>query len=284
MSELMPAAFIGHGSPMNTLDDNRFTQAWRQFGSSVPRPRAILCVSAHWLINASALTAMKRPRTIHDFYGFPDELFQIQYLAPGAPEVAAEIAKMLKPEWIGLDADSWGIDHGSWSVLVHAFPAADIPVLQLSLHAQQPFSYHMELGRRLAALRERGILLLCSGNVVHNLRLMTRDQPDAAFDWNRRLDEAVLEVMTQEPAALAELQNHPDFALAAPTTEHFLPLLYLAGMAAASGETTQVLIEGYAMGSLSMTSYSLGWEPPKGTGDERGAPAIENVPGSQSNM
>jgi len=261
--DLMPAAFLGHGSPMNALGHNGYTEAWRAFGSSLPRPRAILVISAHWYINASAVTAMPRPKTIHDFYGFPDALFAMQYPAPGDPELAAEIAEIVKPTWIGLDRDSWGIDHGSWSVLVHAFPDADIPVLQLSLNAEKPFDYHFALGAQLAPLRARGVAIIGSGNVVHNLGRVDAGLPGSGFDWARRFNEAAREHMLASPAGVLGLRDHPDFSQAVPTAEHFLPLLYLAGLAEAAGSATAVLVDGYTYGSLSMTAYTLGTPRPE---------------------
>jgi 4,5-DOPA dioxygenase extradiol len=253
----MTAAFIGHGSPMNALERNRYTESWRAFGATISRPRAILVVSAHWFNNATAVTAMPHPRTIHDFRGFPPELFAMEYPAPGSPDVAAEIVETVKPDMIDLDRTDWGLDHGTWSVLRHVFPMADIPVLQLSIHALQPLDYHLKLGVRLARLREHGVLILGSGNVVHNLGLIDWHKPNAAFDWARRFDDAAKAVMTSAPADIAKLQEHPDFRRSVPTPEHFLPLVYLAGLAAEAGKTTQVLIDGYAMGSLSMTAYTL---------------------------
>ena len=253
----MPAAFFGHGSPMNALERNRYTEAWRAFGRSVPRPRAILVVSAHWYVNVVAVTAMPRPRTIHDFYGFPRALFEVEYPAPGDERFAEEVAEIAKPTHVGLDRDGWGIDHGTWSVLVHAFPKADVPVVQLSIDARKSFDAHLELGSRLAPLRDRGALIVGSGNVVHNLRALEWSAPDLAFDWARRFDEAARGVLTERPGEAAALQDHPDYRRAAPTPDHFVPLLYLAGLAEAARRPAAVLVDGYAMGSLSMTCYTL---------------------------
>jgi 4,5-DOPA dioxygenase extradiol len=284
--QVMPAAFFGHGNPMNALSENRYTAAWRSFGRSVPRPRAILVVSAHWYINATAVTAMPRPRTIHDFFGFPSELFEVQYPAPGMPELAAEISDVVKPTWVGADVDSWGIDHGTWSVLVHAFPDASIPVVQLSINADKPLDYHLELGAKLHTLRSRGVLVIASGNVVHNLRGMDWNLADDGYDWAMRFDEAAKERMLTHPTEFAALDAHPDYAHAVPTPDHFIPALYLAGLADASGADAQprVLVDGYAYGSLSMTAYTLGVSCPAASGPGGALQPPTNVPPDNSNI
>ncbi len=279
------AAFIGHGSPMNTLERNRYTDAWRAFGATVERPRAVVVVSAHWYTNATAVTAMAQPRTIHDFYGFPEELFAFDYPAPGAPEVAELVAETVKPRWVGLDRDSWGLDHGTWSVLAHVFPAADVPVVQLSINALQPLDYHLDIGSRLAPLLEQDIAVIGSGNVVHNLRRIAWDS-DEPFDWNRRFDEAAVEQVTGAPGDVLALLEHPDVDLAVPTPDHFIPLIHVAALAAASGDPLGVLVDGYAHGSLSMTSFTLNGHPER-TGEAPTAtmsPHHSVAPPDQSNI
>ena len=273
IDDVMPAAFIGHGSPMNALELNRYTTAWRDFGRSVRRPRAILAVSAHWYINATAVTTMTRPRTIHDFFGFPEELFAVDYPAPGLPELAEEIADVVRPTWIGADVDSWGIDHGTWSVLTHAFPDAAIPVVQLSINADRPFDYHFDLGARLAPLRTQDILILGSGNIVHNLAVMQWNLADAGFDWAQRFDDAARDQLLHGPDSFGRLAGHADFDAAVPTPDHFLPSVYFAGLAAAASQPADVLVDGYTYGSLSMTSYTLGASVPEPRAGEDRAPA-----------
>lgn len=282
----MPAVFIGHGSPMNALETNRYTSSWRTFGQAVPTPRAILVVSAHWYVNATAVTAMARPRTIHDFYGFPKQLFAVDYSAPGSPELAGEVAEIVKPKHVGLDQDSWGIDHGAWSVLVHAFPKADIPVVQLSIHALRDFDSHFDLGARLAPLREQGVLIVGSGNVVHNLRALNWSEPDQGFDWTRRFDEAARVALTESPSDVPALRSHSDYAQSAPTPDHFIPLLYIAGLAAAAGRPLQRLIGGYAFGSLSMAAYTLDAKCPaeEGTRPSAGLPDPSVMPAENTNL
>jgi 4,5-DOPA dioxygenase extradiol len=279
-----PALFIGHGSPMNTLERNGYTDAWRAFGRNLPRPEAILVVSAHWYFGATAVTAMPRPRTIHDFYGFPQALFDVEYPAPGAPDLAGEIAELVKPEWMGLDLDQWGLDHGTWSVLAHMYPEADIPVLQLSINALKPLDYHLDLARRLAPLRERGVMILSSGNVVHNLRRLQWDKPDLGYDWAERFDDAVVEQLARAPGDILKVVEHPDYDLAVPTPDHFIPLLYTAGLADAQGGGLNAPLRGYAMGSISMTCYGLDAPFSREEDPGQAARVPPDVPPDQTNM
>jgi 4,5-DOPA dioxygenase extradiol len=282
----MPAGFFGHGSPMNTLEHNRYTDAWRAFGACVTAPRAVLVISAHWYTNAAAVTAMARPRVIHDFYGFPDELFAFDYPAPGHPEVAELVAETVKPRWVGLDIDSWGLDHGTWSVLAHMFPDADVPVVQLSINALQPLDYHFDIGARLAPLRDQGVLIVGRGNVVHNPRRIAWGQPAGAFDCNRRFDDAATQLMRGHPSDILELVDRDDFRLAVPTPDHFIPLLCIAALAAATNDITEVLVDGPAYDSLSMTSYTLGADCTEPTGERAAAelPAPDVAPPEQANI
>lgn len=254
----MPAVFLGHGSPMNTLEDNVYTRAWRDFAASIPTPSAILAISAHWYLNGTAVTAMDQPRTIHDFYGFPDELFAYEYPAPGSPDLAARIPSLVAPTWVGLDFETWGLDHGTWSVLAHMYPRADVPVVQLSIDANKAPEEHVMLGAALEELRHDGVLIVASGNVVHNLRAMTWGDSVPPADWNVAFDQAATALMTTRPGAITELTRRPEYKMAAPTPDHLIPLYYLGGVAAAAGARAEVLVEGYFGGSLSMTSYVVG--------------------------
>ena len=252
----MPAAFVGHGSPMNALELNRYSEAWRRLGTALPRPSAILAVSAHWYSDGVALTAMERPRTIHDFYGFPRELYAMRYPAPGAPELAARVAELLAPVEVRLD-HGWGLDHGTWSVLAHLFPEADVPVVQLSLDARRPAAFHWDLGAALAPLRDEGVLVLGSGNAVHNLHLVDFGMP-GGFDWAVRFDEHVRAAVDgSDRDGLVEYLRHPDGRLAVPTPEHYLPLLYVAALRRGD-EPVTTIVEGLEAGSLSMRAIQVG--------------------------
>lgn len=253
----MPVVFFGHGSPMNTLEHNQYTEAWRRIGESIPRPKAILCVSAHWYTEGTAVTAMSRPKTIHDFYGFPQALFDVQYPASGEPELAARVRGLLAPLEVGLD-DSWGLDHGTWSVLKHVYPKADVPVVQLSIDGTQPPQFHYETGRRLAPLRDEGVLIAGSGNVVHNLRLMKRGG-GKAFDWAARFNETIRTALAnRDHRALVDFAKlGEDARLSVPTPEHYLPLLYIAGLQGAD-EAMAFPVDGYDLGSISMLTAVAG--------------------------
>jgi len=223
--------------------------------------------------------------TAHDprFLRLPASAFQFDYPAPGSPEIAEEVVEAVKPTWCGLDHDQWGLDHGTWSVLAHMYPKADVPVVQLSINALKPLDYHVELGMKLASLRDRGIMVVASGNVVHNLGRVQWNKPDAAFDWAERFDDAVVQQLADDPYRILSVTSHPDYASAVPTPDHFIPLLYLAGMAASANSKPEALVRGYAMGSLSMTCYGVGTD--FGCHEEHGAATLPaDVPADQSNI
>lgn len=252
VSTRMPAIFFGHGSPMNALEDNRYTQEWHALAQRFPRPKAILSVSAHWTTRGTAVTAMAAPQTIHDFGGFPQALFDVRYPAPGDPALAARVAALLAPLPVFLD-QQWGLDHGTWSVLIKAYPAADIPVLQLSLDVTQPAAFHFELGRKLAALREEGVMVIGSGNVVHNLRRMDPQSP--GYDWAVRFNQAMKQAMLDDDfdTVVNYTTLGQDASLSVPTSEHFLPLLYVLGAKTAEDQL-EITTEGMELGAISMMS------------------------------
>jgi len=252
----MPVLFVGHGNPMNAIEDNEFSQAWTRIGASLPAPRAILCISAHWETNGTAVTAMLDPKTIHDFYGFPPALFAIQYSAPGSPELAEEICSLVKTVEIKPD-QNWGLDHGTWSVLMRMFPNADIPVLQLSLDRTQSPQYHYDLGRELRSLRDHGVLIIGSGNMVHNLGLVVWD--DIALDWALEFDGKLKDWILQDNhTPIIHYQDYGRPAqLAVNSAEHFEPLLYTLGLKE-PGEEVQFFTEKVSMGSISMRTLKIG--------------------------
>jgi 4,5-DOPA dioxygenase extradiol len=255
----MPAIFFGHGNPMNALERNSWTEAWSRIGAEMPRPKAILCVSAHWYLPGTFVTAMEKPRTIHDFGGFPRELFRVEYPAPGDRDLALRVRDLLAPDDIAPD-QSWGLDHGTWSVLVHVFPKADVPVVQLSIDETREARFHYELGRRLAPLRDEGVLLMGSGNLVHNLHAYAWGRhPVEPFDWTLRFEKKARElILAGDHEPLVEYESlGPDALLAAPTPDHYLPLLYVLG---ARHEDDEVSFpeEGIDGGSISMLTVRLG--------------------------
>ena len=255
----MPAIFFGHGNPMNAIRENAYTRAWAKIGASLPRPKAVLAVSAHWFVPSTSVTAMAHPRTIHDFGGFPPELHAVRYAAPGAPDLAARVKTLLAPMPVSLDTQ-WGLDHGTWSVLCHVYPDADIPVVQLSIDERQGGAFHYEVGKRLATLRDEGVLLVGSGNIVHNLRAFAwGDRPAAPFDWAVRFETQAREfMMTGEHAALIDYESlGRDATLSAPTPEHYLPLLYVLG-AQRPADVVTFPVDGIDGGSISMLSVHVG--------------------------
>ncbi|MFV0547596.1 MAG: 4,5-DOPA dioxygenase extradiol [Limnobaculum xujianqingii] len=258
-SSLMSALFLGHGSPMNVLEENIYTQAWHHLGNTLPCPKAILAVSAHWYTRGTAVTAMEHPKTIHDFGGFPQALFDTQYPAKGSPQLAARIQELLAPVSVIADMTEWGLDHGTWGVLIKMYPDADIPVVQLSIDATQPAAYHYQLGQKLAALRREGVMIVASGNVVHNLRMARWQGNQQPFDWAERFDSFVRDNLTWQGDnhPLVNFMDNPDAHLACPTPEHYLPLLYVLG-AREYNEPVSIPVDGIEMGSLSMLSVKVG--------------------------
>ncbi len=258
MNGRMPAIFFGHGNPMNALADNVYTRGWSAIGRGIPRPKAILSVSAHWYIPTVAVTAMESPRTIHDFGGFPRELFEVQYPAPGSPEIAERVNELLGG--VIVDHESWGLDHGTWSVLCHVFPSADIPVVQLSINETEPASFHYELARKLSPLRDEGVLVIGSGNLIHNLHTYAWGKHDVEpFDWALRFEEKARSQM--ESGDFAPLVSYEtlgrDAMLSAPTPDHYLPLVYILALRKAD-DTISFPVEGFDGGSISMLSVRVG--------------------------
>ena len=259
MSETLPAIFLGHGNPMNAVTNNGYTQAWRRLGRETPRPKAIVSISAHWYLPGTGVTINPAPRTIHDFGGFPPELYQVQYPAPGDPDLARRVQKMLAPFPVLLD-DSWGLDHGTWSVLRHVYPDADIPVVQLSIDETKPASFHFQLGKKLAPLREEGVLIVGSGNLVHNLHTYAwgRQLPEP-YDWAVRFETMAKQLLLA--GAYQELIDYEtlgeDALLCIPTPDHYLPLLYVIATRG-EGEPASFPVQGVDGGSISMLAVQVG--------------------------
>ncbi len=259
MPTLMPAVFFGHGNPMNALARNPYTEAWAALGRATPKPKAILSVSAHWFVPDTGVTVSTAPRTIHDFGGFPKELYAVRYPAPGDPELARRVRDLLAPMPVSPD-ERWGLDHGTWSVLVHAYPGADVPVVQLSIDEREPPDFHYEIGRRLATLREEGVLIAGSGNLVHNLHAYAWGQRKVEpFDWAIRFEQQAREmILAAEHRPLLDYEAlGRDARLAVPTPDHFLPLLYVLGTRQ-PGEAVSFPVQGVDGGSVSMLAVKLG--------------------------
>lgn len=254
----MPVLFVGHGSPMNAIELNEYSRTWQKIGSELPKPNAILCVSAHWETRGTYVTAAEKPKTIHDFGGFPDELFSVQYPAAGSPALAETTIVEMKPNVVSPDT-SWGLDHGAWSILRHLYPAADVPVVQLSLDYYRDPQSHFELAKQLSKLREKGILIIGSGNMVHNLRMVDWHNPDKGFDWaneaNLKFKQLIADGDFKSLIEYTKLGR--EIALSVPTPEHFLPLLYTLALKK-KNESLSFFNDKTLMGSLSMTSVMIG--------------------------
>ena len=256
---LFPSIFIGHGNPMYAITPNAYTAAWSNIGKTLRRPKAILSISAHWYVEGAAVTIQTNPRTIHDFGGFPPELYQVNYPASGDPALAKRVQSLLAPLPVAFD-DTWGLDHGTWSVLRHVYPEADIPVVQLSIDETQPAQFHFDIGQRLAPLRRDGVLIVGSGNLVHNLHAAAWGQRNPEpYDWAIRFDALTREAVTKnQPSPLIHYESlGRDAQLSVPTPDHFLPLLYVLGTRQSSDAVT-FPVEGIDMGSISMLTIQLG--------------------------
>jgi 4,5-DOPA dioxygenase extradiol len=267
LSQPMPAIFFGHGNPLNALLQNAYTDGWATLGKALPRPTAVLCVSAHWYLPGTAVTAMPRPRTIHDFGGFPRELYEVNYPAPGSPALAQRVRQLLSPllmsgspaAEVALD-QTWGLDHGAWSVLCHVFPEAEVPVVQLSIDETRPPRFHFELGKLLQPLRDEGVLVIGSGNLIHNLHSYAWGKHDVApFDWAVRFETQAREMLLQgNDERLVDYEAlGRDALLSAPTPDHYLPLLYVLGLRR-PGETVTFPVAGFDGGSISMLTIQIG--------------------------
>lgn len=259
--EKMPVLFIGHGSPMNAIEDNIFSKRWQQIGKEIPIPKAVVVVSAHWLTKGTMVTAMPNPKTIHDFGGFPQALFDVQYPAPGSPELATEIQKLITNPAVELDHD-WGLDHGTWSVVKHMYPDADIPVLQLSIDYYKPAAYHYELAKQLLALRKKGVLIIGSGNMVHNLRMVAWDklnEPEYGFDWALEMNDIFKNKISNgfHKELIQYEKLHKAATLAIPTPDHYYPLLYILALQT-DNDKVEFFNDKAVGGSLTMTSVKIG--------------------------
>jgi 4,5-DOPA dioxygenase extradiol len=260
-SEKMPVLFLGHGSPMNAIEENEFVTGWRNIAKTLPRPNAIICVSAHWETRGTYLTAMDKPKTIHDFGGFPRELFEVQYPAPGSPELARDTKSIIRKTETGLD-ERWGLDHGCWSVIKHLFPKADVPIIQMSLDYYQSPQYHYDLAKELFSLRKKGVLIIGSGNMVHNLGLVSWEkinEPGFGYDWTFEANDKMKQfILSNDHKSLIDYKSQGKaFNLAIPTPEHFLPLLYVLALKE-ENETVSLFNDKAVAGSLTMTSVITG--------------------------